>query len=154
MRTGLALGLITLVASIAVASCGEGGTGVGSSPPQSPSCPTTVPAEGTTCPALQVCDYPQGAGFDDDLVAVCPFAGGTWDVHERAEAGVFTDAEIPEVTTDAAGDAEAGDAADADETTDAADTATTDATDASDDADAADAADATDTAVVDASDAG
>ncbi len=162
MRTGSAIALVTLIASLAgaVASCGEGGTGVGTAPPQSPGCPDAgIPTPGSTCNALQVCDYPI-----EQKVAVCPFAGGTWEVHERGEAGPFADAEIPETDAGDTGDAivEDADALDAEETIDAEDAAdTTDAADAADaiDAaettDAAETSDATDTATTDtASDGG
>ena len=130
MRARFALALVSVIASIAFVACGEGGNGTGTAPPQAPPCPTVVPAATDTCPALQVCDYPA-----EQKVAVCSYSGAKWELHQRGEAGVFADAEIPEIAVDSA--TEAGDATDE---TDAEETTTTDATDAAEETSASDSA--------------
>jgi hypothetical protein len=117
MRLRFAVALISVVASVAIAACSEGGNGTGSSPPPPPACPATAPAPGTACTALQVCDYPTETGVGAQ-VAVCPFAGGQWELHIRGDGGVLADAEIPEISVDSAID---GDDAASDATDDAAD---------------------------------
>jgi hypothetical protein len=153
MRARFALALVSVIASIAVASCGEGGTGVGTAPPESGKCPDKVPATTDGCNALQVCNYgldgvplaaQQQCTPTNCIVAVCSSAGTKWEVQQAGDGGTFADAVVPEVAVDGA--AESGDATD-----DASDTAS-DAIDGATDAldDAIDATDAVNDATPDA----
>lgn len=116
MRLRFVLALVCVVATIATASCGEGGDGTGTSPELPPACPKTSAELTNPCPALNVCDFPT-----EQKVAVCPFANGTWDVQQKGEAGVFADAVVPEVSVDAAAEVSDAldDATEAGETSDA-----------------------------------
>lgn len=134
MRARLVLAAVFVVASVAAASCGEGGNGTGTAPDLPPGCPKTTAELTNPCAALNVCDFPA-----EQKVAICPFANGTWEIHERGEAGTFADAIIPEVAVDTGTPevSEVGDVGDApaETTTDALDDASEVASD-----DAADAA--------------
>jgi len=134
MRVRLVLAAVFVVASVAAASCGEGGNGTGTAPDLPPGCPKTTAELKNPCEALNVCDFPA-----EQKVAICPFARGTWEIHERGEAGAFADAVIPEVAVDTGtpevsevGDAPAETTTDA--VDDASDVASEDAADASPDA--------------------
>jgi hypothetical protein len=121
-REFAALAFAALLASLAVASCSEGGNGIGTAPNQAPPCPAEPPVAGTSCTALQVCSYPTCASPScppTELVAVCPFAGGSWELDQRGDGGTFADVDLPEVPTDALDDADETDVEDADDALDA-----------------------------------
>jgi len=148
MRSSAVLIVMTvLLAPLAVASCGDGGTGVGTAPPNSTGCPTDPDkVAGQPCGALNVCAYPVCESAvkcpTTTKVAYCSGAvGAKWEVSTPGDAGGFTDGGIvPPV--------EAGDAADASETSDAEDA--TDASDTSSEASSPDVS--TDASASDAAD--
>jgi hypothetical protein len=114
----LIVALTSIVSALAIASCSEGGTGVGTAPPPAKPCPAAAPAAGSPCQALQVCPYPpctSGTCVSTQTVAYCPGgAGATWQISVAGDGGGFSDAEIPEISIDSGNDgAEAGDAGDA-----------------------------------------
>lgn len=106
----LSIAIASVLCAIAAASCGQGGTGVGTAPPPPGACPAAGLPSGR-CEILQVCAYPLcsvGATCaQTDIVAFCPGPGGTWTITTRGDGGTFTDAVIPEISTDANTDADA-----------------------------------------------
>jgi hypothetical protein len=107
MRRVLVLALAGLISALGVASCGEGGTGVGTAPSPPGPCPGTPPTG--ACSKLQVCAYPvcpAGAVTcpTTETLAYCPGPNGTWQITTRGDGGMFTDAVIPEISVDTAGD--------------------------------------------------
>lgn len=107
MRRLLVFAVAGLMSAFAVASCGQGGTGVGTAPSPPGACPATPPSG--ACSKLQVCAYPVCATGavncpQTETVAYCD--GRTWTVTNRGDGGSFADAVIPEIAVDSASDAE------------------------------------------------
>lgn len=128
----LALAVTSALSALAIASCGEGGTGVGTAPTNAPPCPgfesgasAVPPRAGDPCNHLQVCSYPPCSGVtcpSTQTIAYCPGPGGQWQIEVRGDGGVFTDAEVPEISVDGGSDGgDAGDAGDAIDAIDATD---------------------------------
>ncbi|MBI2391251.1 MAG: hypothetical protein HYV09_16800 [Deltaproteobacteria bacterium] len=140
MRSSLVLFVVAMLAvPAAVASCGEGGTGVGSAPPPAGPCPAEADLDklaGQPCTALQTCAYPQCEASPcppTTRVAYCPGAGSKWEVSGTIDAGGFADALPLDTSTPEAG--EAGEAGEVGEAGEAGEDAATDdvASDAIDD---------------------
>lgn len=128
----LIVAITSVVSALAIASCSEGGTGVGTAPGTPRPCPQGTPADpmpaaGAGCTHLQVCSYPKCTSStcpSTQTVAYCPGPGGTWQISVAGDGGGFTDAEVPEISIDAGGDGgDAGEASTDAPSTDAADDA-------------------------------
>jgi hypothetical protein len=145
MRSWILLGAM---AAALLTACGEGGTGVGSTPPLPPACPAAAAEPGTPCSALQICPYAES------FSAYCPGGpGAVWQIARPTDGGAFNDAPGGDLL-DGGTDATDGSIDDADDASNG--DATTDDADEAGDApleSAVDAADAIGDGIVDVTDA-